>query len=164
MEDSLQTMRAKILSKKTSQEEIAAILAQGYPALADLLPTLLEKLQDMNWPNASQVATFLTTIGRPVLPYVRDILQGNDRVWQYWLLHVLVEEWDKELVAEIQTELFTLAQLTDKEEFDIAALEQLTKRQLIDKEALHQIIRQKKQLYQNITIQQELDEIDTARF
>ncbi len=52
---------------------------------------------------------------------VRGILQSDDRVWQYWLLHVLVEKWNKELVAEIQTELLTLTQLTDKEEVDIAA-------------------------------------------
>lgn len=160
MEESLQMMRTKILSKKTPPEEITALLAKGYPVLAPLVPTLLEKLQDMNWPNAWQVAQFLSTIGRPLLPYVRDILQGDDRVWQYWLLHALVESWDTELVAHIQAELFTLMQLTDKEEVDIAALSQLAKRQLIDDETFHQIVEQKKQLYQDTIIQEELDEID----
>ncbi|MBO0789793.1 MAG: DUF5071 domain-containing protein [Ktedonobacteraceae bacterium] len=160
MEDSLQMMRTKILSKKTPPEEITTLLAKGYPALAPLVPTLLEKLQDMNWPNAWQVARFLSTIGRPLLPYVRDILQGDDRVWQYWLLYALVERWDTELVAHIQAELFTLTQLTDKEEVDIAALSQLAKRQLIDDETFHQIVEQKKQLYQDTIIQEELDEID----
>jgi hypothetical protein len=162
MEDSLQMMRTKILSKTTPPEEITALLAKGYPALAALVPTLLEKLQDMNWPNAWQVATFLATIGKPLLPYVRDILQGDDRIWQYWLLHALVERWDNELVTHIQAELFTLTQLTDKEEVDIAALAQLAKRQLIDDETFHHIVEQKKQLYKNMTIQQELDEIDHA--
>ncbi|HET8844039.1 MAG TPA: DUF5071 domain-containing protein [Ktedonobacteraceae bacterium] len=155
-------MQTKILSKETPPEEITALLAQGYPALAALLPTLLEKLQDINWPNAWQVADFLATIGKPLLPHVRTILQGDDRGWQYWVLNVLVETWDNELVAHIQAELLTLTQLTDTEEVDIAALSQLAKRQLIDAQKLHQIIEQKKQLYQNASIQEELNEIDQA--
>jgi hypothetical protein len=63
-----------------------AAAALGYPAVAPLLPALLKCLQDMNWPIASIVGRFLSSIGAPLAPHLRTILSGDDNDWKYWII------------------------------------------------------------------------------
>jgi len=60
-------------------EEIAA---RDEADLVQRLPDLLVWIQDLNWPGARRIADVLTTLGSPVLPPVRLVLQGADRDWQ----------------------------------------------------------------------------------
>ena len=68
-----------------------ATVAAGFPAVAPILPQLLEWMQDCNWPVARVLAPFLATIGSPLLPHIRDVLATDDDVWKYWVLTYLVE-------------------------------------------------------------------------
>ena len=75
---------------KSDTARAAALVALGYPAIAPVLPRLIEWLQDMNWPVAQVLVPLLASIGPPVAPLVRDVLAGNDTMWKYWLLYEVV--------------------------------------------------------------------------
>jgi len=63
-----------------------AAVAAGYPAVAPVLPLLLEWIQDMNWPVARVLGPFLGSIGAPIADAVRPILNGSDDIWKYWVI------------------------------------------------------------------------------
>lgn len=85
-----------------------ALIELGYPAVAPVLPELVEWLQDYNWPVAKALAPFLATIGKPLLPHIRRVLATDDDIWKYTVLSLLVED-RPELVQEIEQELYRLA-------------------------------------------------------
>lgn len=143
--------------KATWVAQAEMIIKQGYPAVAESLPELLAWLQDINWPGAQEIADFLVAVGAPVIPHVRCVLQGSDRVWQYWVLNFLVNKWPRELVAGLEAELMKLIWLTDGEEVDIAALRQLAKHRLGDREVVARAIERKQRSYRELL--DELSEI-----
>jgi hypothetical protein len=83
------------------------VVARGYPAVAPILPELIQWLQDYNWPVAHVLAPFLARIGSPLLPEIRRVLNTNDYVWQYWLLTWLVKT--PEMASALHDELTRLA-------------------------------------------------------
>ncbi len=77
---------------KSDLERAEAAVTVGYPAVAPILPVLLEWLQDMNWPVARVLAPFLAGIGAPLESAVREVLDGHDYIWTYWVLREVVAE------------------------------------------------------------------------
>jgi hypothetical protein len=69
-----------------------AVVAAGYPAIAPLLPVLIEWMQDLNWPVAGVLAPFLASIGRPMEPHIAQVLRTTDDIWKYWVLQCIVGE------------------------------------------------------------------------
>jgi hypothetical protein len=90
---------------KQDIERAHAILALGYPAVAGVLPDLMSWLQDYNWPVARIIALLLASIGRPVLPEIRHVLDSGDDIWKYWTLTCVVDEFAPDLIAELRPEL-----------------------------------------------------------
>ena len=82
-----------LLPRHKSDVERAKTLANlGYPAVAPILPELVEWLQDMNWPVAPVVLSILIPIGIPLVPLIRDVLEADDEIWKYWVLTVLIPQ------------------------------------------------------------------------
>ena len=79
-------LRELLPHEKGDTERAEAIVALGYPAVAPILPDLIEWLQDCNWPVAHVLSPFLAQIGLPLLPPVRAVLATNDYQWKYWVL------------------------------------------------------------------------------
>lgn len=74
----------------TGQAE--AIVRLGFPAVAPILPELLEWLQDINWPVAQVFLPLLASIGAPLHLHIKKILETDDGMWKYWvLLHVVAQ-------------------------------------------------------------------------
>ncbi len=71
---------------------VEAAIEAGYPKVAPILPELLEWLQDINWTVARPLAPFLASIGEPLIPHIRHILQTDDDIWKYWVLSYVVAE------------------------------------------------------------------------
>jgi hypothetical protein len=61
-----------------------------YEEVKPIIPDLLKWLQDMNWPVALPVATYLCTISDRISGDIASILRGEDEVWKYWCLNVFV--------------------------------------------------------------------------
>jgi hypothetical protein len=89
-----------------SRAELA--IAAGYPAVEPVLPELLEWLQDMNWPVAQTLEPFLSSIGLPLAPHVRRILETDDEIWKDWIILGPISS-SRELAAELEDELSRIA-------------------------------------------------------
>jgi len=81
----MKDLHSLVPQTKHNTEKAAALVALGYPAVAPVLPQLLEWMQDYNWPVAQVLKPLLAGIGRPLVPHIRAVLHGNDAVWKYWL-------------------------------------------------------------------------------
>jgi hypothetical protein len=85
-----------------------AVIAAGYPAVAPLLPALIEWMQDANWPVARVLAPFLAGIGRPMEDHVRQVLWTTDEIWKYWVFECIVGK-SQELQLCLRSELERIA-------------------------------------------------------
>jgi hypothetical protein len=98
----------------------------GFPAVAPVIPQILEWLQDLNWPVALVFQPFLVSIGEPLAPYVGAVLQGQDDIWKYSLLRVVVDQ-SPELARALRPELEHVAKHPSagesEEEVDQVAVE-----------------------------------------
>jgi len=84
---------AALLPKdKFDTDKVKGIVALGFPAVEPILPALLEWMQDINWPVARALQPFLTSIGGPLAPCVRRVLETDDDVWKNWVLQYIVME------------------------------------------------------------------------
>jgi hypothetical protein len=144
--------------KSTWVDQANNMAAQGYPAVADKLPDLVAWLQDTNWPGAREITEFLLKIGKPVIPHVKSVLQGKDRMWQYWVLYSLVDKWPRDYVAQLEDDLTKLIRQPDAEEVDIAALRQLAKHHLGDPDYVKRAIAHKQESYRDLLV--ELEEME----
>lgn len=70
---------------KHDHESANRAIAAGYPAVKPVLTELLEWIQDMNWPVAQTLTPFLASIGLPLAPYIKNILETDDDIWKYWI-------------------------------------------------------------------------------
>ena len=53
---------------------------------------LLEWLQDYNWPIAKKILPVLIEHQSVALPYISDILNGDDAMWKYWIMTLFLPE------------------------------------------------------------------------
>lgn len=102
------------------------IVALGYPANKDVLPDLLEWIQDGNWPVAKILIPFLATVGLPLVPHIQIALRGHDQGWKYFILNGVIAE-SQELAILLFDDLHRLAtaptSLEKEESLDTIAIE-----------------------------------------
>ena len=89
---------------KIETEKAEAIVALGFPAVAPVLPMLVEWMQDINWPVAQTLQPFLARIGAPLAPHIRRVLETNDEIWKYWVVRCVVGE-SADLAQALKPEL-----------------------------------------------------------
>ena len=65
-------------------------VALGWPGVEPVIGELLEWIQDASWPVARRLCPLLRSIGEPLAPYLRTILDGDDEVWKYWAISILL--------------------------------------------------------------------------
>lgn len=101
-------VQALIPHHKFDLERAEAAIAAGYPAVAPILPELLEWLQDYNWPVAHVLAPFLVSIGAPLSPHICAILETDDYTWKYWMIGIIMKD-SREVAAAFLSDLERLA-------------------------------------------------------
>ena len=104
----------------------SALIALGYPAVAPVLPDLLAWSQDYNWPVSRPISDFLATIPEPMAPHIRDVLQGNDLMWKYWCIQILIRWMPREVAEQIRPDLIRLAEHPTPDEH-LAELDEVAK-------------------------------------
>ena len=77
---------------------------------------LLEWLQDYNWPVAQKLVPVLKERENLVFPYISTILNGNDNMWKYWIMELLIPNFTKEHKEELKNDLLKLANLPEEDE------------------------------------------------
>lgn len=92
--------------------DLAAVdraVALGWPRVEPVINDLLEWVQDYNWPVAHRLMPFLKSIGEPLGPYLVQILDGDDYVWQYWVIQFLLTDAEPGLVRQFRPLLRRIA-------------------------------------------------------
>jgi hypothetical protein len=126
----MQDVQSLIPQNKIDTERARAVVAAGYPAVAPILPRLLEWLQDYNWPVAQVLAPFLASIGSPLIPYIQHVLNTDDEIWKYWIINTILHnslELATAYRAELQRLAYSPTQRESTEELDEVAQEVLEK-------------------------------------
>ncbi|GIP17525.1 hypothetical protein J40TS1_31670 [Paenibacillus montaniterrae] len=99
--------------------------------LKELIPELLEWLQDINWPIAIEISRLLLTIPQETIPFVINVLNGRDDIWKEWCLRYFVMELPKEIRKILQGHIERIAYNPTKgeelEEVHLTAQEILNK-------------------------------------
>ena len=105
-----------------------AVALRGWPAIEPAAMSLLEWLQDINWPVAQVLAPFFATVGADLAPYVRPVLKSQDDVWKYHIIESVVGR-SMSLTQALESELRRIVQSPTQtehaEEVDRVALEAL---------------------------------------
>lgn len=111
------------------------IVSLGYPRVRSILPGLLEWIKDMNWPGAFTIANFLKTIGSPLIPYIKEVLQkhSSDEIWIEWIFIQVINEWTTEQIIQIKEELIRISQEKNN---DIDAMRLIMFHELIPKQEI----------------------------
>lgn len=117
---------ALLPADKFETDKAGELTALGFPTIGPILPALLEWMQDINWPVAQTLQPFLATIGLPLLPHVRRILETSDDIWKYWVISCIVgksRELTQALVPELQRLASAPTPSEREEELDTLARE-----------------------------------------
>jgi hypothetical protein len=87
----------ELLPRNTHDHQAAsAVIALGYPAVAPILPDLLEWLQDYNWPVSRPIAEFLQADHGRELKALRRYVQRGRPYGR--------KEWQKEIAKRLALE------------------------------------------------------------
>ena len=82
----------------------------GYPAINDVLPNLLEWVQDANWPVAMPTAKLLGKAGTEIVSPIRQALQSDDGIWKYWIITLILSDLPDEVFNLLRQDCARLAQ------------------------------------------------------
>ena len=77
---------------KTDDHRVEMIKKMDRDKILPLLPSLLEWIQDMNWPVAPSILKLLLTFPEEIVPHVQDVLYSDEDNWKWFILHFLVIE------------------------------------------------------------------------
>lgn len=74
-----------------------------------LIPSLLEWLQDINWPISTEIAKLLLKYREETIPHVKEVLNAKDDRWKEWCLRYFVMELPDDFIIEFKDELIRIA-------------------------------------------------------
>jgi hypothetical protein len=90
-------------------ERVNALKNLDKDELIVLIPELLTWLQDSNWPISSEVSILLLTVPAETIPYIREVLGGNDDIWKEWCLRDFVMPLPAELRQLLKEDISRIA-------------------------------------------------------
>jgi hypothetical protein len=110
----------------------------GYEKLKNHLPIFLAFLADANWPASGGTAKMLNQAKEQIIPEIKRVFKEvwSDHIWHYWILVLLISDWDRALIQKIKPELIDLISKGDKEGASIQALLLLKEKKLITKKEI----------------------------
>ena len=77
---------------------------------------LLEWVQDYNWPVAQELVPLLKEREDIIFPYMSDILRGDDFMWKYWIMDLLIPEFTFEHKNSLKDDILLLINDPDIDE------------------------------------------------
>jgi len=92
----------------TNKYDLAAIdraVEVGFPKINPILLDLLEWVKDGNWPVALPITSLLSGAGPEIVPYIKTILNGDDGIWKYWTIDLVVRPVSTKLQLAVQSDL-----------------------------------------------------------
>jgi hypothetical protein len=94
---------------KMDHERIVKLNKLDREHIRTIIPELMLWLQDGNWPVFPGVRDILLPLGKELIPHIKYVLGTNDGDWKFFVLTGLVRELSTEAIAELEQELFEIA-------------------------------------------------------
>lgn len=69
---------------------------------------LLEWIQDYNWPVAQELIPLLKEREDIIFPYMSDILRGDDFMWKYWIMDLIIPGFSFEHKNALKDDILVL--------------------------------------------------------
>lgn len=121
-------------------EQVAFLIDEAKAGKVEAAYSLLNWLQDINWPGAREASEYLVANLETILPKIREVLRDDDDVWQYFVLNGLVAAMPREMAREFTSELVELTEHDDGHEVNLAAALVLCEKQLCPRDELIAIV------------------------
>lgn len=77
--------------------------------VTSIIPRLVEWLQDINWPIATEIAEFLIKHSEQTIPHIVGVLKTTDDIWKEYSLEYFVKKLPVHLIQEFQADLIRIA-------------------------------------------------------
>lgn len=77
---------------------------------------LLEWIQDYNWPVAQELVPLLKEREDIIFPYMSDILRGDDFMWKYWIMDLIIPDFSIEHKNALKDDILVLINDPDIDE------------------------------------------------
>jgi len=90
-------------------DNVKLLINLGFPEIKPVLKELFYWIQDLNWPVAQVIAPFLATLGKDIIPEIREVLKSDDGVWKYWVLSEVVSKFENEDIKDLKIDLVKIA-------------------------------------------------------
>lgn len=126
--------------KQAWPKQVRCLINDAECGRSEAADALLNWLKDMNWPGAREAHAFLVANLVSVVPKIKEVLCGDDLVWQYWVLHCLVAEMPHDMARELTPRLVAMTERDDREEVNLAAALVLCEKRLCPEEQLVRIV------------------------
>lgn len=111
---------------KFDNDRVEMLKKMDRDKILPLLPSLLEWIQDMNWPIASGVLELLLTFPEEIVPHVQDVLSSDDECWKWFVLHYLVTELPVDSRVQFRESLIRIAETPTRNEL-VEELDEIAK-------------------------------------
>ena len=98
-----------LIQEKLDEERAQALIELGHPRNEEYLDHMLEWMQDYNWPVAQVLQPYLARLGKPMVPRIRAVLEGDEAIWKYWCILGLINEMPIEAARLLRPQLEELA-------------------------------------------------------
>lgn len=87
---------------------------------------LLEWIQDYNWPVAQELVPLLKEREDIIFPYMSDILRGDDFMWKYWIMDLIIPDFSIEHKNALKNDILVLINDHDIDE-DTESIREIAK-------------------------------------
>ncbi len=87
---------------------------------------LLEWVQDYNWPVAQELVPVLKEREDIIFPYMSDILRGDDFMWKYWIMDLIIPGFSFEHKNALKDDILVLINDHDIDE-DTESIREIAK-------------------------------------
>ena len=112
----LNNIRSLIPKDKFDNSSIYELEKLSEAEIQPIMYELLEWLQDYNWPIAREILPIILLHQNIAMPYIIDILEGNDVMWRYWIMDLVIPNLLVSNKQLLRKPLEKLAALTDNDE------------------------------------------------
>ncbi|NNG01924.1 MAG: DUF5071 domain-containing protein [Desulfobacteraceae bacterium] len=106
------------INHKDDMISAKTLVRLGYPAVSRRLGHMMEWTADSNWPVASVLMSFLSSLGDPVVPEIQKVLRGDDLTSKYSCISNIITFMPKDAAVYFRKDLERLANRPTKEEIE----------------------------------------------
>ena len=112
----MNNIRSLIPKDKFDNSSINKLEKLSDAEIQPIIYELLECLQDYNWPIAREILPIILLHQNIAMPYIIDVLEGNDVMWRYWIMDLVIPNLLVSNKQLLRKSLEELAALTGNDE------------------------------------------------